>query len=108
MDKSEITLVSSTTKIVGNFEVKNELHFYGQLMGEMRGEKGSVIHLKEGCLVEGKINADTLVIEGFVKGDVRAHVKVWITGRGKLVGSLHTPNLQIDPGAIFEAKVAMT
>ena len=108
MDKSEITLVSPTTKIVGNFEVRNELHFYGQLLGELRGEKGSVIHLKEGSLVEGKIIADTLVIEGFVKGDVQAQLKVWITGRGKLVGALHTPNLQIDPGAIFEAKVGMT
>ena len=108
MDKSEITLVAPTTKIVGNFEVKNELHFYGQLLGEMHGEKGSVIHLKEGSLVEGKVNADTLVIEGFVKGEVQAYQKVWITGRGKLVGSLHTPHLQGDPGAIFEAKVGMT
>ncbi|MBS1959674.1 MAG: polymer-forming cytoskeletal protein [Bdellovibrionales bacterium] len=108
MEKSEITLISPTTKIIGNFEVKNELHFYGQLMGEIKGATGSVIHLKEGSLIEGKVNADTLVIEGFVKGDVHAHQKVWITGRGKLVGSIHTPSLQVDPGAVFEAKVGMT
>ncbi len=107
MESSEITLISPTTKLIGNVEVKNELHFYGQLLGELHGKAGSLIHVKEGSLVEGKIHADQLVIEGFVKGEVQAQQKVWITGSGKLVGSIHSPSLQVDPGAIFEAKVTM-
>jgi cytoskeletal protein CcmA (bactofilin family) len=107
MQNSDLTIISSTAKIVGNIEVKEELHFYGQLLGELRGAPGSIIHLKEGSLVEGKITADQLVIEGFVKGEVHAQQKTWITGRGKLVGTLHSPTLAIDPGAIFEAKVTM-
>lgn len=107
MENSDITLVSPTTKIVGNLEVQHELHFYGQLLGEIRGAPGSTIHIKEGSLVEGKIIGDHLVIEGFVKGEVVAQQRTWITGQGKLVGNLKSPTLSIDPGAIFEAQVSM-
>jgi cytoskeletal protein CcmA (bactofilin family) len=108
MQTSEITLIASEVKILGVMEVTNELHLYGHILGELKGKPGSTIHVKEGALVEGIIIADTVVIEGFVKGEITCTQKVWITAQGRVVGSIKTQSLQVDPGAVFEAKVLMT
>jgi cytoskeletal protein CcmA (bactofilin family) len=107
MQTSEITLIASEVKILGALEVSNELHLYGHILGELKGKPGSIILVKEGALVEGKIIADTVVIEGFVKGEITCTQKVWITPQGRVVGSIKTQSLQVDPGAVFEAKVTM-
>ena len=108
MQTSEITLIASEVKILGVLEVTKERHLYGNLLGELKGKTGSTILVKEGALVEGKIVADTLIVEGFVKGEITCTQKVWITAQGRVVGNIKTPSLQIDPGAVFEAKVAMS
>ena len=107
MEISELTVISSEAKITGTLEVKAELHFFGQILGEIKGLPGSILHLKAGSLVEGKITAETVIVEGFVKGEIHCTQKVWVTPHGRIVGSVHCPSLQVDPGAIFEAKVAM-
>ena len=73
-------------------------------MGEIKGAPESEIYLKEDSLVEGKVVGDTIIIEGFVKGEVIAERKVWITSLGKVFGTVRAPNIKIDPGAHFEAK----
>jgi cytoskeletal protein CcmA (bactofilin family) len=107
METNEITLIATEVKIVGTLEVKNELHLFGHILGELKGLPGSTIFIKEGSLVEGKIFAETLIIEGFVKGEIQCTQKAWVTPLGKVVGSIQTPSLQVDPGAVFEVKVGM-
>jgi len=104
---SELTVIASDVSINGTLEVTRELHVYGKIVGELRGKTGSKILVKEGAHVEGKVFSDTLVIDGFVRGEIEATQKVWITARGRVLGSIKTPSLQVDPGAIFEAKVKM-
>lgn len=107
MNPGELTVIASDLSIEGNLEVSSELHLYGRIIGELKGAPGSVIILKPGSLVEGKILADTLVIDGFVKGQIEASSRIWVTSLGKVAGSVKTPSLQVDPGAVFEAKVVM-
>ena len=108
LTKSEISILATHTQIIGTFKVHNEVHVYGKILGELHGEPGSKIILKEGSLIEGKVFADSIIIEGFVKGEVVAHHSVWVAAHGKVVGSVKTPSLQVEPGAIFEAKVEMS
>jgi len=102
--ESTLTVISQKTKIVGTLEVQDEVHFFGHVMGEMKGAPESEIHLKENSLVEGKISGDTIIIEGFVKGEVVAQKKIWVTPLGKIFGTIQAPSIRIDPGAYFEAK----
>ena len=104
---SELTIISSDMSIEGIVQVTNEFHLYGKITGELKGKDGSLIILKEGSVMEGKIKADSIIIDGFVKGEIQAARKVWITARARVLGSVQTPSLQVDPGAIFEAKVKM-
>ncbi len=107
-DKSEMSMLAARSQIVGTLTVHDEFHLYGKILGELKGSPGSKIILKQGSLVEGKIFADSIIIEGFVKGDVIAETSLWITPHGKVVGTVKTSSLQIDPGAVFEASIHMT
>jgi len=105
--QSELTIIGSDLVIEGKVEVRHELHLFGKVVGEIRGLEGSTVILKEGSLVEGRILADSLIVDGFVKGDIEAARRVRITSSGTLAGSVKTPALQVDPGAVFEARVSM-
>jgi len=107
LQSSELTVIGSDITIEGNVEISNELHLYGKILGEIRCNPGSLLILKEGSLVEGKIFADQIIIDGFAKGQVEATGRIWITSLGKLAGAVKTSSLQVDPGAVFEAKVDM-
>jgi hypothetical protein len=107
LQRSELTVIASDVNLEGTIEIKSELHLYGKFVGEIRGAPGSIIILKEGSVVDGKIISETLIIDGFMKGEIHSTQKVWITERGRLLGSVKTPSLQVDPGATFEAKVKM-
>lgn len=104
LQESSLTVISQKTKIVGILELQDEVHFFGHVMGEIIGAANSEIYLKENSLVEGKIIGDTIIIEGFVKGEVTADKKIWITSLGKVFGTIKAPSIRIDPGAYFEAK----
>jgi cytoskeletal protein CcmA (bactofilin family) len=104
---SELTVIASDVTIEGNIQITHELHLYGKIVGELSGKEGSLLILKEGSVVEGKITAESLIIDGFVKGEIKSTQKIWITKRARILGSVETPSLQVDPGAIFEAKVKM-
>jgi cytoskeletal protein CcmA (bactofilin family) len=107
LQRSELTVIASDITIEGSLEVKTELHLYGKVIGEVRGRPGSTVILKEGSMIEGKVTGETLIVDGFVHGEIQCTKKVWITGQGRVLGQLKTPNLQVDPGAIFEARVKM-
>jgi cytoskeletal protein CcmA (bactofilin family) len=104
---SELTVIGSDVSITGTVEVSQELHVHGKIVGELRGKPGSTILVKEGSHIEGKVFSETLVIDGFVRGEIEATERVWITARGRVMGSIKTPSLQVDSGAVFEAKVKM-
>ena len=104
LPESSLTVISQKTKIVGTLEVQDEVHFFGHVMGEIKGAPDSEIFLKEDSLVEGKVFGDTVIIEGFVKGEVIAQKKIWVTSLGKVFGTIQAPIIKIDSGAYFEAK----
>jgi cytoskeletal protein CcmA (bactofilin family) len=104
---SELTVIASDVTLTGTLEVGREVHVYGKIVGELKGSEGSTILLKEGSHIEGKVFADVLIVDGFVKGEIEGTQKIWVTARGRVLGSVKTPSLQVDPGAIFEARVMM-
>jgi cytoskeletal protein CcmA (bactofilin family) len=105
--RSELTVIASDVTIEGSIDVKTELHLYGKIIGEIRGRPDSIVILKEGSVVEGRVVGDTLIVDGFIHGEIQCTKKVWITGQGRVLGQLKSPNLQVDPGALFEARVKM-
>jgi cytoskeletal protein CcmA (bactofilin family) len=105
--ESAINVVSEGTRIEGTVVFDRVSRVHGTLKGEVKANPGSTLILAETAVVEGGINADVLLIDGFVRGDVRARTKVVISGTGRVVGNIRTPSLTIEFGAYFEGRSLM-
>jgi cytoskeletal protein CcmA (bactofilin family) len=100
-----------TTILGKGSEFEGKLHFEGTLRieGVYSGEihSDSVLVVGEGAKVSAEVNIGTIVINGEVKGNVRATQGVEIRGGGKMFGNLETPALVIEKGVIFEGNCKM-
>lgn len=102
-----INLIAEGTQIEGKLTIDQTARIHGKLKGELLGQPGSTIILMENSLVEGKVLADELIINGFVQGEVRARKRVVVASGGKVVGDIHAPSIRVEFGAHLEGRCTM-
>ena len=100
-------IVAQGTRMEGKICFDNLSRVHGTLVGEVSSTEGSTLVLSETALVEGSINADTLIVDGFVRGDITAKTRVVLSGTGRVIGNIKTPSLTIEFGAYFEGRSLM-
>lgn len=86
------------------FEGRLSFEGIARLCGRFKGEiisKGILIidpeARVEGCVVVGK-----LIVKGWIKGEVTAHQKISLISGSEFYGTLNSPKLYIEEGALFE------
>mgnify|MGYP001591582318 CR=1 FL=1 len=105
--ETHINLIAEGTSIQGDVEFDHVSRVHGTLSGDVDAKDGSTLILGETSVVEGNIRADTLLIDGYVKGDIEAKTKVTISRTGRVIGNVKTPTLSVEFGAYFEGKCVM-
>lgn len=105
--ESAINIISEGTQIEGKITFDQISRFHGVLRGEAHARDGSTLILSESSVIEGDIFADTLMIDGFVHGNIKAKTRVMISGTGRVVGNIDTPSLKLEFGAHFEGNCSM-
>ena len=105
--ESAINVIAEGTRVEGTITFDRVARVHGTLVGEVKANPGSTLILAETAVVEGGVQADTLLIDGYVRGDVSAKTKVVISGTGRVIGNIKTPSLTIDFGAYFEGRCLM-
>lgn len=94
------------------------IHIDGDLRGEedlvIEGEVKGTVHLKNDNLTigtQGKVMADvyanTIVLEGFMKGDFYATEGVTIRKSARMQGNIHSPRVALEDGAKFKGSIEM-
>ena len=90
---------------------EGKLAFEGtvRIDGEFRGdiESGGTLVVGKGAHVKGKVNVDQIIISGRVDGDVLAKTKMVMYKEAKFFGTLITPSLMVEEGAIIQGQVNM-
>jgi cytoskeletal protein CcmA (bactofilin family) len=91
------------------FEGKMTFEGIFRLDGRFEGEifESGTLIVGETAVVKGKIEANTIVINGHVEGEVFAKARVEIHPTGKFFGNLLTPILTINEGGIFDGHCKM-
>ncbi len=91
------------------FEGKMTFEGIFRLDGKFEGEifESGTLIVGETAVVKGKIEADTIIINGHVEGDVCAKGRVEIHPTGKFNGNLLTPILTVDEGGFFDGHCKM-
>jgi cytoskeletal protein CcmA (bactofilin family) len=105
--ESRSNMVAESTEIEGKVVFQNTTRFHGKIRGEVRCGSGSTLLLAETAFIDGDIYAEEIWIDGYVRGNVVATSRVIITGKGRVVGSIETPSLQVEFGAYFEGVTRM-
>ena|ERR1041385_3122127 len=92
-------VLNSDVEIKGNLRFAGELTFEGKLDGEINSD-GTLL-LGDSAVVNGNINAGSVVVRGKVNGNVSAKDKIDIKAKSELFGDIRASKLVIEEGITF-------
>jgi len=109
MDKGNATgttsLLSKEVKIEGDIQGSENLQVEGRFKGTIK-LAGDVFVGPTG-VVDADIEADNVVIQGQINGNVLARKQLQIQSSGKLLGDCTAQSIDIKEGALFEGRSKM-
>jgi cytoskeletal protein CcmA (bactofilin family) len=101
------TLIGRTTSINGDVTFSGGFHLDGQVTGNVRAEPGatSVLSVSEHGCIEGSVDAPHVVLNGTVKGDIRARERVELGSKARVNGNVHYGVIEMAMGASINGKL---
>ena len=99
------TILGKGSEFEGKLNFEGTLRIEGVFSGEIHSD--SVLVVGEGAKVSAEVDVGTIVINGEVRGNVRAKTGVEIRHPGRLLGNVEAPSLTIEKGVIFEGSCKM-
>lgn len=89
--------------IEGKIEGDGNVRMAGKFKGDIH--IGGDLHIEKGAQLSAKINAQTVVIEGHLEGNVVANGHIKLMESGELVGDLKAKTLTVAPGSRMRGTV---
>lgn len=100
--ENSLNLIAEGSRLEGRIRLAHLSRVHGALVGEVESAPGSILVIAESGWVEGNIQADTLIVDGFVRGDIVAATKVTLSSTGRVIGNIRAPKVAFDFGCHFE------
>ena len=95
-------VLNSDVEIKGNLRFSGELTFEGKLDGEISTD-GTLL-LGDGAVINGNINAGSIVVRGKITGNISAKEKVELKAKTELFGDVRAAKLVMEEGVTFVGK----
>lgn len=100
VENDNITLLAKGVLLRGEMRVEGTVRIDGRLEGDLQ-TTGTVIIGEDG-VVQGTINAGTIINSGKIKATVTATERLQLLKTGILVGEVHAPAFSMEDGAKFQ------
>ena len=99
------SLLSKKVKFEGDIQGEEDLRVEGRFKGTIKvvGD----FFVGQGGVVEAEVEADNIVIQGQITGNVMARKQLEIQSSGQLLGDCVAKSIDIKEGAIFEGRSKM-
>jgi cytoskeletal protein CcmA (bactofilin family) len=97
-------LLPKNTNTKGKINHPGVVHVAGKFTGKLAAQS---IVIDKAATVLANIAAEEVLCKGKVRGDIRATNKLRITKEAEVRGDIHSPNLNIEKGAIFEGRCSI-
>jgi len=94
-------ILDQGTSFQGQLSFDGVVRVAGEFKGEVQSPKGTLI-VESGGKVKAKVYVQTLILHGFLEGEVKASEQVRMHPPAHFVGTVESPSLKIDEGVIFE------
>lgn len=95
-------VLNSDVEIKGNIKFAGELSFDGKLDGEIHTE--GVLTLGDGAVINGNINAQSVIVRGKINGNINAKEKIELKSKAELFGDIRATKLVIEEGVTYVGK----
>lgn len=106
MGQENVTaIIDKGCEFVGKLSFEGTVRIGGKFDGEIFTK--DILIVNEGSVINAEIEADTVIINGEVNGNIKASGRVEIHSSGKLKGNIETPVLSIEEGVVFEGSTKM-
>lgn len=101
------TLIGNGTRINGDVQFTGGLHLDGIVEGNIIAEQGSGsrLSISDSGNVQGSINVSTVVLNGFVRGDIVADKRVDLGATAKVNGNVYYGLIEMAMGAQINGKL---
>lgn len=101
------TLVGVDTRVHGDIEFNGGFHVDGYVKGNVEATKdeNSILSISEQGCVEGSVVVPHLLLNGTVKGDVRATERVELGAKARVIGNVQYNLIEMAIGAEVNGKL---
>lgn len=99
------TILGPESSFDGKLVFQGSVRIEGKFVGEITTD--DVLLVTESAEVTALLNVGTLVLNGTLRGNVRAKRIVELHAPARLYGDIETPNLVINNGVMFEGHCKM-
>ena len=101
------TLVGVGTRVHGDIEFTGGFHVDGYVRGNIEATKDgqSVLSISEQGCVEGSVVVPQLMLNGTIKGDVRATERVELGTKARVIGNVQYKLIEMAIGAEVNGKL---
>jgi cytoskeletal protein CcmA (bactofilin family) len=101
------TLVGADTRVHGDVEFTGGFHVDGYVKGNVEAQKDepATLSISENGCVEGSVVVPHLLLNGTVKGDVRATERVELGPRARVIGNVQYKLIEMAIGAEVNGKL---
>jgi cytoskeletal protein CcmA (bactofilin family) len=95
-------VLTSDVEIKGSLRFTGEMTFEGKLEGEIQSD--GVLNLGDSAVINGNINAQSVVVRGKINGNIIAKEKIDIKAKTEMFGDIRAARLAIEEGVTFVGK----
>lgn len=106
-DKRNITVFGSETHFDGVLKFRDRLVITGYFSGKILSETGDLEISKNAVCEVEKIESNSIVISGSVKGDLEAKERVEMCAGSSVDGNVKTARIRISNNVNFKGEISM-
>ncbi len=99
------TTLGKETNFSGIMKFKTSLKIDGKFQGKIISS--GFLYVEDGAVINADIDVGSVIIGGYVKGNVTAKENLELLPTGQLFGDIKTAKLKIADGVVFEGKCEM-
>jgi cytoskeletal protein CcmA (bactofilin family) len=101
------TLIGAGTRINGDVEFSGGLHLDGYINGNVRGEPNAeaTLSVSEQGGIEGSVSVSNIILNGIVKGDIDATLRVELGEKARVLGNVQYSAIETAVGAQINGKL---
>ncbi len=101
------SLIAEGSQIMGNLTFTDGLRIDGAVTGNVCGSENaaSILVISESAHVVGEVSADHVIINGSVKGPVRARMMMELQPKARIEGDVHYAALEMHQGALITGQM---